>query len=1041
LLAIGEQVNKILTNIFGHRSRHNVITSRLSNFCLALFLTYASAASADDTEIYFTGLVEENPNVLFVLDRSGSMDNMGNSGGTRLEELQAALTGFIAEAAELANLNIGIMTYSLDVALEQPLVAIDENNAGDIEGVVNGITAGGRTSTLLALEAARKYFSGELTVDANGLVIEPQSTVVSTSLGTPITDECQANHIVLVTDGRPTKDLDLVAELEGTELEEGVLTETLEQLVEAGTIDTPNCLQQNVGADGQAANDANTDNGNCGAELARYMYQNDLTGAVAGPNTAITHTIGFNFDNPWLATLSDEMTGGGGTHHEVESIDQLQDALANVFNSVGSASFAAPTVSNDSFNQSRHRDELYFAPFKPSDRERWTGNYKKYRLAVDLVVDDNGDAILDADGNEEFNPQVVDVNGNPIVDELNNTLATSQSFWADAPDGAAVADGGFAGNLTPYEDRFWYTDPDALTNPTANLEPIRITEDDIGDISPAILGAGSDAERDTLMSWALAPDVPFENNTTRSYVADSLHGSPQLLTYNSSTSIDPNVRTEVLFAATNQGVLHAIDPVSGEELWSYSPAEHLPNIRDYFRNRRTRGERTYGLDGEILLHSTRVESQAYDFEVDKARLYMTERRGGNRVYGLDIFNGHASETLDGSAPFEVLWKITGGANGSDEFEDLAQSWSKPVMINVRFGCPQNCEEKELLMFSGGYNASEYDDVNLDFATFEGNAPESGHGNAVYLVDPDTGERVWSVGNGSAGDNTDHDLDLPMDHSIPSTPVPVDTNLDGFVDLLFFVDISGDVWRVDLSRGNSDPGVIHLGGGQIAELSPQGQSLRFFNPLDVSISGFNATTSNYFLVTGSGMRNSPLFPEPNNNRLYAIADRNIQRVPTDYRYVIGENGNDNTIITASDDIIRNVDDPNSTTSVFHGFYRSFPLGEKVLVSTETSSFRVRASTYVPPALSTEGCAGPIGNSRLYLLALPNGENAIPEDVTEGYFAGGEGIQGPGVQINTGAGDSTYLLFDKEVRATKDVIVGATEIYRKFQRTGWVEQDGY
>ena len=79
--------------------------------------------------------------------------------------------------------------------------------------------------------------------------------------------------------------------------------------------------------------------------------------------------------------------------------------------------------------------------------------------------------------------------------------------------------------------------------------------------------------------------------------------------------------------------------------------------------------------------------------------------------------------------------------------------------------------------------------------------------------------------------------------------------------------------------------------------------------------------------------------------------------------------------------------------------------------------------------------------MYLLALPNGENAIPEDVTEGYFAGGEGIQGPGVQINTGAGDSTYLLFDNEVRATKDVIVGATEIYRKFQRTGWVEQDGY
>ncbi len=1036
-------VIRFLKNILSRCSRLTVVASQPSSFCLALFLTCVSAASADDTEIYFTGLVEENPNVLFVLDRSGSMGREGNSGNSRLEELQAALTGFIENAAEEVNLNLGIMIYSQNVTLEQPLVTLDENNVGEIENVVDSITAGGRTSTLLALETARKYFSGELTVDvelpdtgetpASDLLTdgtESAPIVVSTTLPTPITDECQANHIVLVTDGSPSPSLELVEELE-----QGVLRETLEQRAAEGLIDTASCLQQDVA--GQSAQNS-IGNGNCGAELARYMYQNDLLpGTIAGANVVQTHTIGFNFDDPWLATLSDETTGGGGTHHEVESLNQLEEALTNVFNSVGSASFAAPTVSNDSFNQSRHRDELYFAPFKPSDRVRWTGNYKKYRLAVDVNVDANGDAILDANGNVEFEPRVVDVNNNPIVDEFGNTIATSQSFWADAPDGAAVADGGFAGNLTPYENRFWYTDFGVDTDANGVLEPVRITENDIDDITPAILGAGSDPERDTLMSWALAPDVPFENNTIRSYVADSLHGSPQLLTYNSSTSIDPNVRTEVLYAATNQGVLHAIDPLSGEELWSYSPVEHLSNIRSYFRNRRTGGNRVYGLDGQILLHSTRVASQDYDFEVDKARLYMTERRGGNRVYGLDITNGDQS-----TDPFKVLWKIAGGADGTDEFEDLAQTWSKPVMINVRFGCPGNCEEKELLLFSGGYNDTVYDDVNLNFATLDGNAPQSGHGNAIYLVNPETGKRVWSAGNGSAGDNANHDLNLPgMDHSIPSTPVPVDTNLDGFVDLLFFVDISGDVWRIDLSKGDSDQDVIHVGGGQIAALSPVGQSLRFFNPLDVSISGFNASTSNFFLVTGSGMRNSPLFPEPNKNRLYAIADRNISRVPADYRYVPGENGNDNTIITADDDVIRNVDDPSSTTSFFHGFYRSFPLGEKVLVPTATSSFRVRASTYVPPTLATEGCAGPVGNSRLYLLALPNGENAVPEDVEEGYFAGGEGIQGPGVQISTGEGDSDYLLFDKEVRATKDVIVGAPEVYRRFQRTGWVEQDGY
>ena len=131
-------MNKFLTNVFSYRSQDTVITSRLSSFCLALFLTYATAASADDTEIYFTGLAEENPNVLFVLDRSGSMGNSREGSDlTKLQELQASLIGFINEAAEAANLNIGIMTYSGDVLLDQQVVELDANNSGTVNEAVS----------------------------------------------------------------------------------------------------------------------------------------------------------------------------------------------------------------------------------------------------------------------------------------------------------------------------------------------------------------------------------------------------------------------------------------------------------------------------------------------------------------------------------------------------------------------------------------------------------------------------------------------------------------------------------------------------------------------------------------------------------------------------------------------------------------------------------------------------------------------------------------------------------------------------------------
>ena len=1015
-------VNKKLTGIFdcGRRLCTATVSRRSLSFCAALSLTCVTAVSADDTEIYFTGLVDEFPNVLFVLDRSGSMGNTGSSGATRLEELQSALRGFVTEAE---GINVGIMTYSLDATLEEPLAAIEDNRDA-VNQAVEDIVPQGRTSTLRALDAARRYFSGELAVDVEvpGTVIlpgntEPEPVVESRILPSPITHECQVNHIVLLTDGSPSPDLDLAAELE--------------QDVLGGA-----CLQQNV--PGQSA--ANSiGNGNCGAELAQYISKNDLLpDSLSGDNVVTTHTIGFNFEDPWLATLSSEVTGGGGTHFNVESINELKNALDDVFNSVTTARFAAPTVSTDSFNESRHRDELFFAQFKPSNRVRWTGNIKKYRLASGVILDENGDALLNDAGEEATEPRIVDADGNPVVDDAGNTVISSRSFWSDAPDGAAVADGGFAGNLTPYEDRFWYTDFNVTPDANGIIEPVRVTENNRGIITEDVLQAGSVEERDELMSWALAPEVPFDNNTTRSYVGDSLHGTPQLLTYNASTATDPNERTEVLYAATNQGVLHAIDADTGEEIWSYSPVEHLPNIRKYFRNAKTRKNRVYGLDGDLVIDSTRIESLSYDFELSRARLFMTERRGGNRVYGLDITNGHNS--VD---PFKVMWKITGGVA---PFQNLAQTWSRPELINVRYGCPDDCEERELLMFSGGYNASEYDDVDLNYASIESNVPESDHGNAVYLVDPDTGELVWSVGNG-----THHSLDLPMAHSIPSTPVPVDTNLDGFVDLLFFVDISGDIWRVDLSKQDSAQGVVHVSGGQIAALNPAGQSLRFFNPLDVSISGFNFSTSNFYLVTGSGMRNSPLFPEPDNNRLYAIADRWTQRVPfrvdpvtnenvTDYNYVTRNDGS-HTIITADDNIIRNVDDATSTTSVFHGFYRSLPPGEKVLVPTSTRSSRVLSSSYVPPTVATEGCAGPIGSSRLYILALPDGENVVPENLGEGYIEVGEGIQGSGVLIDTGKGNAPHLLFDTKPKTFKDVIVGVPETYRKIQRTGWVERDGY
>jgi len=144
-----------------------------------------------------------------------------------------------------------------------------------------------------------------------------------------------------------------------------------------------------------------------------------------------------------------------------------------------------------------------------------------------------------------------------------------------------------------------------------------------------------------------------------------------------------------------------------------------------------------------------------------------------------------SDALDPAAPFKVMWKISGDDAG---FGNLAQTWSTPQLINIKTGCPASCTTQEVLLFSGGYNADVYDNKNL---TYPVTAAAQGHGNAIYMVNPETGALIWSAGKGS-----NHKLQLDMmEDSVPETPVPVDNNADGAVDILFFSDIAGHVWQI------------------------------------------------------------------------------------------------------------------------------------------------------------------------------------------------------------------------------------------------------
>src|SRR5207302_4300883 len=91
----------------------------------------------------------------------------------------------------------------------------------------------------------------------------------------------------------------------------------------------------------------------------------------------------------------------------------------------------------------------------------------------------------------------------------------------------------------------------------------------------------------------------------------------------------------------------------------------------------------------------------------------------------------------------------------------------------------------VLLFAGGY------DTNQDNAIPAGT---DSTGNAIYMVDPLTGSRIWWAGSDSHADL----VLAQMKYSIPSDLMIEDTNGDGLIDRIYVGDMGGQLWRIDLS---------------------------------------------------------------------------------------------------------------------------------------------------------------------------------------------------------------------------------------------------
>lgn len=499
------------------------------------------------------------------------------------------------------------------------------------------------------------------------------------------------------------------------------------------------------------------------AALAGWMHTNDLNDNLDGIQTATTFTVGFSSGAEDAAPLLTEAARlGGGEYYPARDsfslLSALQSALIEILRV--NATFTAPSIASNNFDRTETLDSIYYAMFLPDRGPHWQGNIKKLKLKEGKQVDRNNVLAIDDKGNIE---------------------ATAKTFWStsNTPDGGNVLEGGVAEMLRNKTNRTVYSNLEtngALTTFNKVNASIALS----GDTELANFMGVNEADLDSYFQWAIgkdADDADNDDDTTdirKDIFSDPLHSKPLIVNYGGSES-NQDIRIVV---GTNSGMLHMFQDKGDtvDETWAFMPKEFLPNI-EALRSNYASTDKVYGLDGSATVH---VYDKGGDGTInkvdgDKAWLFIGSRRGGSSYYALDI--------SDPDSP-SLMWHIDESSTG---YSELGQSWSKPKIGFSKLNIENNIP-KPVLFLGGGYDTAK------DNA---GSGGSDTKGRAIYLVDAESGNLVWSFTPAASSSSAKNTQVETLNDSIPASVSIMDSDSDGLIDRIYTGDTGGNVWRIDM----------------------------------------------------------------------------------------------------------------------------------------------------------------------------------------------------------------------------------------------------
>lgn len=601
------------------------------------------------------------------------------------------------------------------------------------------------------------------------------------------------------------------------------------------------------------------------------------------------------------AQLSSSVGGfGNGGFYSAQSTQDIIDSIKYfvedtkpTFDPIATGS---PTLPQDALNPLRIQPYGYYASFTPKPQEStqlWVGNMNKYHIHKGEL----------RDGMTDLSTRLINSDGS-----LNSS---AKGLWTNGMRGqlplglSANAAGEQIANRTIYTNRkiegtttFTAAEDNSLnkvdvTTLFSTGTAAKFANDPDKNYWLNLLGynVGATETGITLANLSAKPELR--------QVGSIMHSTPILLTQSgkitvgSGGALDTNDRDDYLLFGSAQGLLHVVhagknttapnatDPNRGKEVFAFAPNEMMQNQKAAFLSETssTLGKNNlfYGVDAPWTAHTQYVSKTDGTLTVNDSGRTVKEtddgdeialkglqwvygglRMGGNSYYALDLSDLDAPSLKFHIDPaHSKIYKIGSTTTGVTALSYMGQSWSKPTLAYVNFG-----GKKKLVMFvGGGY------DVGYENAAYN---QANNIGAGVYMFDANNGDLLWwtsanatAAGGAEAFTNASDATTLNMKYSVVSQINALDRDSDGLVDNLYFGDLGGQGFRVDLNnsatgatadakKNNFATRVIRLFNKNVTN----GASPRFYEMPSFSIhDGGNGYVA--AVAFSSGNRSSPL----------------------------------------------------------------------------------------------------------------------------------------------------------------------------------------